>query len=49
MAKTVLLLGVRADLLQTVKRELKTPGIEFVGGTGVADVKPRFARQTSTT
>jgi hypothetical protein len=31
MAKTVLLLGVRADLLQTVKRELKTPGIEFVG------------------
>ena len=42
MAKTVLLLGVRADLLQTVQRELQTPGIEFAGGTGLADVEPAF-------
>jgi hypothetical protein len=42
MAKTVLLLGVRADLLGTVKQELHTPGIEFLGGTGVADVGPAF-------
>ena len=44
MAKTVLLLGVRADLLQTVERELRTPGVEFVGGTGVADVEPAFGQ-----
>jgi hypothetical protein len=32
MAKTVLLLRVRADLLETVKQELHMPGIEFLGG-----------------
>lgn len=42
MAKTVLLLGVRADLLDTVKQELQTPGIEFLADTGVADVGPAF-------
>jgi hypothetical protein len=42
MAKTVLLLGVKADLLDTVKRELQTPGTEFLGGTGVADVEATF-------
>lgn len=42
MAKTVLLLGVRADLLDIVKRELQTPGTEFLAGTGVADVEPAF-------
>jgi hypothetical protein len=42
MAKTVLLLGVRADLLETVTQELEVPGIEFLGGTGVADVEPAF-------
>jgi hypothetical protein len=42
MAKTVLLLGVRADLLETVKRELQTPGTEFLDGTGEADVGPAF-------
>jgi hypothetical protein len=42
MAKTVLLLGVRADVLETVKQELSAPGIEFLGGTGVADVEPAF-------
>ncbi len=42
MAKTVLLLGVRADLLESVKRELHTPGTEFLGGTGAADVGPAF-------
>ena len=44
MAKTVLLLGVRADLLETVQQELHTPGIEFLGGTGAADVGPAFGR-----
>jgi hypothetical protein len=38
MAKTVLLLGVRADLLETVKQELQTPGVDFQSGTGEADV-----------
>lgn len=42
MAQTVLFLGVRADLLETVKQELQTPGVEFVAGTGVADVEPAF-------
>ncbi len=42
MAKTVLLLGVWADLLQAVQRELQTPGIEYAGGTGLADVEPAF-------
>ena len=42
MAKTVLLLGVRADLLETVKQELHAPGVEFLGGTGAADVGPAF-------
>lgn len=42
MAKTVLLLGVKADVLEAVKRELRTPGVEFLGGTGVADVEPAF-------
>ena len=42
MAKTVLLLGVRADLLDTVKKELQTPGVEFLAGTGVADAEAAF-------
>jgi hypothetical protein len=42
MAKTVLLLGVRADLVESVKRELEAPGTEFLTGTGVADVEPSF-------
>jgi hypothetical protein len=42
VAQTVLFLGVRADLLETVKQELQTPGVEFVAGTGVADVEPAF-------
>jgi len=42
MAKTVLLLGVRADLLDTVKQELQTSGIDLLAGTGVADVGPAF-------
>jgi hypothetical protein len=40
MAKTVLFLGVRADLLETAKQELQTPETQFLGGTGVADVGP---------
>jgi hypothetical protein len=42
MATTVLLLGVRADLLENVKQAVQTPGIEFLGGTGEADVEPAF-------
>jgi hypothetical protein len=42
MAKTVLLLGVRADFLEAVKRELQALGIEFLGGTGVADAEAAF-------
>src|SRR5438552_10484596 len=44
MAKTVLLLGVRADLLENVKQELQTLDIESLGGTGVADVGPTFRK-----
>jgi hypothetical protein len=39
MAKTVLLLGVRADLLDTVHQELQTPSVEFLSGTGEADAE----------
>ena len=39
MAKTVLLLGVRADLLETVQQELQARGVEFLSGTGEADVE----------
>jgi hypothetical protein len=42
MAKTVLLLGGRADLLDTVKKELQAPGVEFLAGTGVADTGAAF-------
>jgi hypothetical protein len=42
MAKRVLLLGVRADLLEGVMRELQREGVEFLGGTGVSDVEPAF-------
>jgi hypothetical protein len=42
MAKTVLLLGIRRALLETVKQEPQTPGIDFLGGTGVADAESAF-------
>jgi len=42
MAKRVLLLGVRADLLEGVMRELRGEGVEFLDGTGVSDVEPAF-------
>ena len=48
MAKTVLLLGVRADLLETVQQELQARGVEFLSGTGEVDVERRCARQTLT-
>jgi hypothetical protein len=44
MAKTVLLLGVRSDLLATVKQQIHSPDIEFLVGTGVADVEPAFGQ-----
>jgi hypothetical protein len=42
MATTVLLVGVRPDLLDTVKKELQTPGAGFLAGTGVADAQAVF-------
>src|SRR6266480_2034324 len=42
MAKTVLLLGVRADLLETVKQQLQGADAEFLAGTSEADVEPAF-------
>ena len=44
MAKTVLLLGMRADVLEAAKQELRTPGIEFLGGTSVAAAESAFRR-----
>jgi hypothetical protein len=38
MARTVLLLGVRADVLEPVQRELQAPGIEFLSGSSEAAV-----------
>jgi hypothetical protein len=42
MAKRVLLLGVMAALLKDVQEELQRPDIEFLGGTGVDDVRSAF-------
>ncbi len=42
MTKRVLLLGVMASLLEDVRRELQRPDIEFLGGTGVDDVRSAF-------
>jgi hypothetical protein len=42
MTKTVLLLGVRADVLETAKQELRIPGIEFLSGSGEAAVDSAF-------
>jgi hypothetical protein len=39
MAKRVLLVGVKAAVLEDVARELRMPEIEFVTGTGVAEVR----------
>lgn len=44
MAKTGLLLGVKADVLEAVKRELRTPGVEFLSGTGGSDVESAFGQ-----
>lgn len=38
MAQTVLLLGVRADVLENVQQKLQAPGIEFLSGSGEAAV-----------
>lgn len=44
MAKTILLLGVRADLLEAARQELQTPGIEFLSGSGEAEVDAAFGK-----
>jgi hypothetical protein len=42
VAKTVLLCGVRAGLLDTVKKQLQAPGAGFLAGTGATDAKAAF-------
>jgi len=44
MTKRVLLLGVMAPVLDDVQQQLQMPDIEFLGGTGVDDVRPAFAQ-----
>jgi hypothetical protein len=42
MAKTVLLFGVKAELLKKVNHERQPPGIPFLAGTGEADAGLAF-------
>lgn len=42
MTKRVLLLGVRADVLEPVKRELESPEIEILAGSDVSDTESAF-------
>ena len=44
MAKTVLLLGLRPDVVQGAKRELEAPGTTVITGSGPADVGPAFSQ-----
>jgi hypothetical protein len=44
MTKRILLLGVMAALLEDVQQQLQKPDIEFLGGTGVDDVRSAFGQ-----
>jgi hypothetical protein len=44
MTKRILLLGVMAALLEDVQQQLQQPDIEFLGGTGVEDVRSAFGQ-----
>lgn len=44
MAKRILLLAVKASVLEDVKQELQGPDSEFLGGTGVDDVRSALAQ-----
>lgn len=44
MTTTVLLLGVKAAVLEDARRQLQLPDTEFLSGTGVADVKPALSQ-----
>src|SRR6266487_2601383 len=44
MAKRILLLGVRATLVEEVRQDLQRPDVEFLGGTGVDDVRSAFGQ-----
>jgi hypothetical protein len=44
MTKRILLLGVMAPLLDDVQQQLQMPDLEFLGGTGVDDVRSAFAQ-----
>jgi hypothetical protein len=44
MTQRVLLLGVRASVVDDVQQQLQMPDIELLGGTGVDDVRQAFAQ-----
>ena len=44
MTKRILLLGVMAAILEDVQQQLQKPDIEFLGGTGVDDVRSAFGQ-----
>ena len=43
MAKRVLVLGLRPDLIEAFRRELTGPGLELVSGSDIADLHAAFA------
>jgi hypothetical protein len=43
-ATVVLLLGLRAAVIDDVKRQLDSPGVQLIGGTGIDDVRSAFAQ-----
>jgi hypothetical protein len=45
MTKRILLLGVMAAVLEDVQQQLQKPDIEFLGGTGVDDVRSAFGQR----
>ena len=44
MTKRVLVLGLMPSLLDDFRRQLNMPDVEFVGGTGVDDVRSAFVQ-----
>jgi hypothetical protein len=44
MTKRILLLGATAAPLEDVQQQLQKPDIEFLGGTGVDDVRSAFGQ-----
>jgi hypothetical protein len=44
MTKRILLLGAQAPVIDDVQQQLQMPDVEFIGGTGVGDVRSAFAQ-----